>query len=141
MKRLLRALPVVVLTVVIGTAAYAAEGHDEDAEHAGHGEHDTGAVTLEGEIIDITCYLQHEVRGAKHIKCATFCADQGMPFGFLVAETERLYLLLPDGHKDPVKGLRQYFGQQVQVTGILSEGKGLTGLQIETVTALSATGH
>ena len=128
MKRILFMLLAV---AVVAAAAHAAEGHDGHAAVQA-----APTVTLEGEIVDITCYLRHESSGPKHIKCATFCADQAMPFGFLVAGTGRLYLLLPDGHADPTKDLRQHFGQKVQVTGVLTEGNDLTGLQIDTVKAL-----
>ena len=123
---------IAVVTVVAGQAA---EGHGTSG-YADHGEGSVATTTFTGEIIDITCYLRHESKGLKHVKCATFCATKGMPFGFLEAESSRVYLLLPAGHTDPTKELQQHFGQQVQVSGILTEGNGLTGLQIETVKSL-----
>ena len=123
---------IAVATVVVGQAS---EGHGA-SKSADHAEGTVAATTFTGEIIDITCYLRHESKGPKHVKCATFCATKGMPFGFLEAETSRVYLLLPTGHTDPTKELQQHFGQQVQVSGILTEGNGLTGLQIETVKSL-----
>lgn len=131
MKRILFALAAAAVAAVV---VHADAGHD----HADHDAVPEGTVTLKGEIIDISCYVRHESRGPKHVKCATFCATKGMPFGFLEAETGRIYLLLPDGHADPTKGLREYFGQQVQATGILTEAVGLTGLQIATVTPLDS---
>lgn len=123
------------IAVATVAAGQAAEGHGA-SEHTEHVEGAVAATTFTGEIIDITCYLRHESKGPKHVKCATFCATKSMPFGFLEAETGRVYLLLPDGHTNPTKDLQEHFGQQVQVTGILTEGNGLTGLQIETVKSL-----
>jgi hypothetical protein len=123
---------IAVVTVVAGQAA---EGHGTSG-HADHGEGSVATTTFTGEIIDITCYLRHESKGPKHVKCVIFCASKSMPFGFLEAETGRVYLLLPDGHTEPTKDLQQHFGQQVEVTGILTEGNGLKGLQIETVKSL-----
>lgn len=123
---------IAVVTVVAGQAA---EGHGTSG-HADHGEGSVATTTFTGEIIDITCYLRHESKGPKHVKCVIFCASKSMPFGFLEAETGRVYLLLPDGHTEPMKDLQQHFGQQVEVTGILTEGNGLKGLQIETVKSL-----
>ena len=123
---------IAVVTVVAGQAA---EGHGTSG-HADHGEGSVATTTFTGEIIDITCYLRHESKGPKHVKCVIFCASKSMPFGFLEAETGRVYLLLPDGHTEPTKDLQQHFGQQVEVTGILTEGNGLKDLQIETVKSL-----
>jgi len=123
---------IAVVTVVAGQAA---EGHGTSG-YADHGEGSVATTTFTGEIIDITCYLRHESKGPKHVKCVIFCASKSMPFGFLEAETGRVYLLLPDGHTEPTKDLQQHFGQQVEVTGILTEGNGLKGLQIETVKSL-----
>jgi hypothetical protein len=43
--------------------------------------------TVTGEVIDITCYVRHDSKGPKHTKCATVCADLGMPLGLLEDET------------------------------------------------------
>ena len=64
---------------------------------------DTRTVT--GEIIDITCYFRHDSRGEKHVKCATYCVNLGMPLGLLEDETSKVYLIIPPGHEDqPFQG-------------------------------------
>jgi hypothetical protein len=93
----------------------------------------TGKVTMEGEIICISCHLRHAGTGEQHVKCALFCADKGMPFGFLEKESKMVYLLLPLGHQSPLEGLQEHIGLKVTVTGSLTHGRGLTGLQIQSV--------
>ncbi len=106
------------------------------AEHKPQLDPMTGKVTMEGEIIDISCYLRHAASGQQHVKCALFCAEKGMPFGFLEKESETVYLLLPDGHQSPLEGLMEHIGLKVKVTGSLTHGRGLTGLQIDDVETL-----
>ncbi|MBT3343440.1 MAG: hypothetical protein HN712_19605 [Gemmatimonadetes bacterium] len=119
-----------------GDHAEASETQHSDAEHVPQMDPMTGKVTMEGEIVDITCYLRHAASGEQHVKCALFCADQGMPFGFLEKESKTIYLLLPGEHESPLKGLREHIGSPVKITGDLTHGRGLTGLQIEEVETL-----
>lgn len=133
MRRILFLLALVA-AMAAAAAAYAAEGHDTHAGHAAAAA--PASVILEGEIVDITCYLRHQASGPKHLKCAVYCADQGMPFGFVDAGTGKIYLLLPDGHANPTTDVREHFGQQVKVSGIITEGNGITGLQIGAVSAI-----
>ncbi|MBT4613378.1 MAG: hypothetical protein HOM68_18650 [Gemmatimonadetes bacterium] len=109
---------------------------ETSAEHVPPLDPMTGKVTMEGEIIDISCYLRHAATGQQHVKCALFCAEQGMPFGFLEKESKTVYLLLPDGHESPLEGFKEHIGLQVKVTGSLTHGRGLTGLQIDDVETL-----
>ena len=56
---------------------------------------DLGEVTLTGEIVDTKCYLgvMNPGRGKVHLECAARCISGGIPPGFLVQDTAKVYLL------------------------------------------------
>ena len=56
-------------------------------------------VTLTGEILDLSCYLQLGTHGDKHASCGKKCINNGEPIG-LVTKEGQLYLLMAEEH-DP----------------------------------------
>lgn len=56
-------------------------------------------VSVVGEIVDISCYVQLGKHGEKHRPCGQKCAQQGQPVGVLT-RTGSLYLVMPEEH-DP----------------------------------------
>ena len=145
------AIGVLVCVLSLGTQVGGQHDHGDHGDVGDHSDVDTeashkpvldpmtGKVTMEGEIICISCHLRHAGTGEQHVKCALFCADKGMPFGFLEKESKMVYLLLPldfaqkNGHQSPLEGLQEHIGLKVTVMGSLTHGRGLTGLQIERV--------
>ena len=143
MKRIL-SIALALCVVLISTTLLKAE---EGADHQSHGQHEDTAKagqhhekdgdidekTIEGEIIDVTCYIRHDSKGPKHIKCAESCALLGMPFGVLEDKTNKIYLLLPAGHDNPIKPYKAHLGKKVKVTGLIYTMGGLTGLEIDSI--------
>ena len=129
------ALGALVLSISSGLAQH--EGHDQGSAHkkapAAQQEEQIDARTVRGEIVDITCYIRHDSRGEKHIKCAEYCANLGMPLGVLEDETNKLYLIIPPGHEDPKKLVMPFLGKKVKVDAILYTMGGLTGVEIEKI--------
>jgi hypothetical protein len=74
------------------SATTIAAGVDKKPE-AGH------AVTLVGEVVDFSCYLQLGKHGEKHRSCGQKCAQSGQPVGLLTKDGD-LYMLMPEEH-DP----------------------------------------
>jgi hypothetical protein len=116
------------------------EGHEDHkpaatktAEHHHGEEGDIDEKVVEGEIIDITCYIRHDSKGPDHLKCAEYCATLGMPFGFLEDKTNKIYLILPEGHNDPVTPYKKYLAKKVKVKALLYTTGGMTGLEIESI--------
>jgi hypothetical protein len=116
------------------------------AQHEGHAHGDAHEKTpvahekvqietkmIQGEVVDITCYLRHDSKGAKHVKCAEYCANLGMPLGLLEDETNQLYLIIPAGHEDPKPLVFPHLGDKVKVHGKLYAMGGLTGVEIEKI--------
>ena len=87
-------------------------------------------VSVTGEIVDVSCYLQLGKRGEKHIDCGTKCVKNGQPIG-IVDANNKLYILFPEEHhprRDGKVSLRDTFAslmaKQVTVTGMLTEING-----------------
>src|SRR5215510_8333010 len=56
-------------------------------------------VTVVGEIIDLSCYIQLGKHGEKHRSCGQKCVSNNQPIG-LLTKTGAVYLLMPEEH-DP----------------------------------------
>src|SRR5215467_7264835 len=56
-------------------------------------------VTVVGEIVDFSCYLQLGKHGEKHRSCGQKCVQNNQPIG-LLTESGTLYMLMPEEH-DP----------------------------------------
>ncbi len=69
-----------------------AAGVDKKPE-AGH------EVTMVGELVDFSCYVQLGKHGEKHRSCGQKCAQNGQPVGLLTKDG-KLYMLMPEEH-DP----------------------------------------
>ena len=50
-------------------------------------------VTIEGEIVDLWCFMRNDDHGQAHKTCSTKCANQGNPIGFLDEAKNDLYIL------------------------------------------------
>src|SRR5665213_1192622 len=80
-------------------------------------------VTLTGEILDLSCYLQLGKHGDKHSSCGKKCIANGEPSG-LVTKARAVYLLMAEEHdprRDGGVGLRKAagdnFAKVMTVTG------------------------
>ncbi|HWC95421.1 MAG TPA: hypothetical protein VG456_01695, partial [Candidatus Sulfopaludibacter sp.] len=56
-------------------------------------------ITVVGEVVDFSCYLQLGKHGEKHRSCGQKCVQNGQPIG-LLTRTGSLYMLMPEEH-DP----------------------------------------
>jgi hypothetical protein len=113
-----------------GSDAHAAKGTSAAAPDA---DAEMDMYSGKGEIIDITCYLRHDSRGEKHIKCAVYCANLGMPLGFVEDGTERIYLIIPSGHGDPKEAVLPHLAKHVKVEGLTYAAGGLNTLEVTKV--------
>lgn len=93
------------------------------------------AEAVEGEIVDLSCYLSHPhtSTGASHRKCAETCAKKGLPMGVL-DDDGNVFLLL-ENHANP-KAYAEAIGKAAQTVTIegekVSEG-GMAGIVVEAV--------
>lgn len=93
--------------------------------------------TVEGEVVDVSCYLQLGKRGEAHIACGTKCLQNGQPIG-IVDEDGELTLLFAEEHHPRRDGLLDLKGvfipllaKQVTVTGMGTEIHGTRALFIQ----------
>jgi len=104
-----------------------------------HEEHkkDVGApkeVTLEGEVLDLYCFMEHpeDGQGADHVKCAQSCIRKGLPIGFL--SQGKVYLLLGGKeHTSAADLVVDLAGVQSRLTGMLIEHDGVTSIQVVSI--------
>jgi len=69
-------------------------------------------TTIEGTLVDMKCYLEMNMSGEKHAKCAAKCARSGIPMGVLKKGTSEVYTLLV-----AAPAIADYGERAVRVTG------------------------
>ncbi|RUL83407.1 hypothetical protein [Tautonia sociabilis] len=94
-------------------------------------------MTVVGEIVDLSCYLQVGKRGDKHRDCGQKCALQGQPIG-LLTEDGSLFLLMDEEHNPRRDGLTnfrkaaiEHMAYVVKVHGTFSEVAGQKALYVQ----------
>ena len=74
-------------------------------------------ITVKGEILDLSCYLSHDLKGRSHRSCAQQCAKRGLPIGVL-SESGEVYLLLEDhNNAEPYDKAKELAGDKAEVKG------------------------
>jgi hypothetical protein len=96
------------------------------------GEHEHGepaaTTTIQGEVVDVFCYIGHGAKGPGHANCARKCIEGGLPVGILTAEG-KLYLAAGD-HVPMNKELAKHAAQQVKATGKVASRDGVNLIEI-----------
>ena len=105
----------------------------DEAAGEGHHHHEAGkSVTIEGELVDLACYIDHGAKGEKHQACATTCAQNGLPIG-LLDKKGNLYLVLDKDHKTMNTVLADKMATNVKLTGKVSKRNGMSLIETEKV--------
>jgi len=74
-------------------------------------------VAVEGEILDMTCYLHKGSKGRRHRACAEMCAEKGLPIGVLT-DADEVYLLIEDhDNPDPYAAAVKLAGKKASIKG------------------------
>jgi hypothetical protein len=91
-------------------------------------------VTVTGEVVDVSCYMQMGKRGDAHVACGTKCIANGQPIGIVDAQ-DNLYIVMPEEHhprRDGQADIRNLFASNlaktVTVAGMMTEMKGYRAL-------------
>jgi hypothetical protein len=92
--------------------------------------------TLQGEVLDLGCYLAHNGKGPDHAMCAKMCVKNGQPMGLLTSDGT-VYILTAD-HEDAkaFNETKDLAGQKVEIRGTVGTNGSLKGLIVEAVKAL-----
>lgn len=96
-------------------------------------------VTITGEVVDVSCYLQLGKRGEAHIPCGRQCIRNGQPIGILT-DKGRLYLVVPEEHDPRREGemnIRERFAElmarRVKISGMMTKQDGYRTLFIRSL--------
>lgn len=74
-------------------------------------------LTVQGEVVDMACYMAKGSKGAGHKACAQLCAKKGVPVG-LLTDNGDLFLLLDDhNNPEPYDAARKLAGERVEIGG------------------------
>ncbi|MCO5236355.1 MAG: hypothetical protein M9933_08810 [Chitinophagaceae bacterium] len=93
----------------------------------------TGPQTITGEILDMSCYMDHDALGESHKKCAQGCLDKGLPAGIL-GENGQVYLLVEDHDaSDAYKTALQHAAEKITVSGTVVNKNGVQSLIVKEV--------
>lgn len=84
-------------------------------------------VTVTGEVIDLTCYIDHGASGEKHAGCAQKCISSGLPVG-LKGTDGKTYLLVGD-HKPLNSEFADQAAKTVTVRGKLASRDGINMIE------------
>ncbi len=94
------------------------------------------ALTITGEVVDVSCYTQLGKRGAAHKACGAKCVLAGAPVGIVTADNT-LYILMPephhprrDGQVSIAKEYSEKMASTVTVSGMASTYGGIHTLFI-----------
>jgi hypothetical protein len=94
-------------------------------------------VTVTGEIIDLSCYLQLGKHGDKHKSCGTKCLQASQPIG-LLTKAGAVYMLMEEDHdprRDGQTTFRQAaidnFAKIMEVTGTEASVGGYKGIFVQ----------
>ena len=87
-------------------------------------------VTVQGEIIDMACYMAKGSKGPSHKACAVMCAKKGVPIGVLTDGGE-VYLLLDDhNNTDPYDAAKKLAGERAEISGKKFNKQGVASIVV-----------
>ncbi|MCX8071061.1 MAG: hypothetical protein N3C12_01230 [Candidatus Binatia bacterium] len=93
-------------------------------------------VKLQGEVVDLACYMAKGAKGSGHKSCAQMCAKKGVPLG-LLTDAGELYLLVDDHNNEaPYNEVKKLAGERAEVTGKKYLRNNLPGIVVEGVKGL-----
>ena len=88
--------------------------------------------TVQGELVDLACYLDHGARGEKHKPCATSCAQNNLPIG-LLDKRGQLFLVIDKDHKPMNAALADKMASTVKATGKVVSRNGVKMIEVSKI--------
>lgn len=93
-------------------------------------------LTVQGEVLDLACYLGHEAKGEGHANCAKQCLKSGQPMGLLTTDGTVYLLLASHTEPAPYEEAKIHAGAKVEVRGKAASRAGIKGLEVLSVKSL-----
>jgi hypothetical protein len=85
---------------------------------------------LQGEIVDLACYLSKGSRGSSHRVCAQKCAERGIPIGVLTDDGNVFLLLEDHSDEEPYEDAKKLAGDRAEVKGKKFTKPGIVGIVV-----------
>jgi hypothetical protein len=105
-------------------------------------------LIIQGEILDLGCYLTKALAGGAHRECAVKCLAAGIPMGIITADST-VYVLTqfheramdPSGFPppDPFLECKTWPSFYAELTGYIREGKGMKAFEVVTAKMIGKT--
>ena len=92
-------------------------------------------ILVTGEVLDLTCYIAHNLSGPDHAECARICIRNGLPVG-IKAQDGKVYLLTGEPGYSVNAELADYAAKVVTIKGKQSVRDGFAQLQVEEIRKL-----
>ena len=87
--------------------------------------------TVEGEVLDMVCFMAHEGKGPKHKACAQKCVHDGAAVG-LVTSDGKVYLVIENHKKkEPYQQVKKLAAEKVKITGPVYIKGGVQSIVVE----------
>jgi hypothetical protein len=103
---------------------------------AQHDHHEAKDVTVQGEVLDMACFVAHDGKGPGHAACAAKCMKDGQPVG-LLAKDGTVYLLFADhGDTSAFVKTKEFVAKNVEIAGEPADKNGIKGITVKAVKAL-----
>jgi len=92
-------------------------------------------VTIKGEVVDLSCWLADEKKGADHVKCAKSCIQNGAAAG-IVTDDGVVYLVVV--HQKEGRVALEHIGETMEFTGTVTERGGMKGILVKSCKKVEA---
>ncbi len=125
MRKVLVLLPAVAL--LLAAVVWASDTARGKAEAVSKSE-----AKLVGEVVCLSCYVDHGAKGGEHAACAASCAKRGVPMGVLEEKTGSVFMVIK-GHNGANEALVPFAGKKVALSGRWIERGGTKIFNLETV--------
>ena len=122
---------VLACSLVLGSAMALAEEAKKEAPKP---------TTVQGEIVDLGCYLGHGAKGPDHKSCALKCIEGGMPMGLLSSDNTLYLLTMSHENADPFAQAKKMAASMVEITGTVHERDGMKSLEVTAIKEAKAKG-
>ncbi len=96
-------------------------------------------ATIQGEIVDLGCYLSSDAMGAGHKSCAEKCLTNGMPMGLRTKDGTVYLLTVSHDNADPFNQAKQWASEQVVVTGPEFRRSGFRAIEVDQIREVNPT--
>ncbi len=94
------------------------------------------AVTVQGEVLDMACYMAKGKKGPEHRSCAVMCTKGGAPMGILT-DSGDLYLLIDDhDNSEPYEAAKKLAGSRAEIAGKKFVKQGMASIMLSAAKGL-----